>query len=142
MPRNPTHILSVLLSPIISINIFLNIFIPSSNLTISSNLPTFSRENMPSLSQLALCEASKQKAVDSMTSTNIETQIPATDVKANLPLENGWLAYGNAFGSPFYRLKDGICSLQGLISGGTWGRLGTLPADALMKYDETACAGR
>lgn len=74
-------------------------------------------------------QASKQKAIDSMTSTNIETQIPATDVKANLPLENGWLAYGNAFGSPFYRLKDGICSLQGLISGGTWGRLGTLPAE-------------
>ena len=77
-----------------------------------------------------------------MTSTNIETQIPATDVKADLPLVNGWLAYGNGFGSPFYRFKDGICSIQGLIYGGTWGHLGTLPADSLMKHDETACASR
>ena len=82
-------------------------------------------------------EASKQKAIDSMTSTNIETQIPATDVKANLPLVHGWQAYGHSYQGPVYRLKDGICSLQGLISGGTWGHMGDLPADALMKYDET-----
>lgn len=65
-----------------------------------------------------------------MTSTNLETQIPATDVTGNLPTENGWTDYGHGYGPPIYRKKDGICSIQALLSGGTWGQFATLPEDA------------
>ena len=34
-----------------------------------------------------------------------------------LALQNGWAHYGDPFAPPQYFLSDGICSLQGLISG-------------------------
>ena len=34
-----------------------------------------------------------------------------------LALQNGWVHYGDPFAPPQYFLSDGICSLQGLISG-------------------------
>ena len=74
-----------------------------------------------------LVEASKEKAVNAMMTTNLETQIPKTDLTGALPLQNGWAAYGGSFGSPIYRLKDGICSVEGLIKGSHWGHLASLP---------------
>lgn len=48
-----------------------------------------------------------------------------------LALQNGWGIYGDGswFAPPQYFLSDGICSLQGLISGGTWTTFLTLPSD-------------
>ena len=75
-------------------------------------------------------QASKQKAIDAMTSTNLETQIPVTDVTGDLALTNKWVGYGSSYGSPIYRFKDGICSIQGLQKDGVWSHLATLPTDA------------
>ena len=32
-----------------------------------------------------------------------------------LPLVNGWTAYGGDYGSPDYTVRNGICSLEGLL---------------------------
>lgn len=46
-----------------------------------------------------------------------------------VPLVNGWAAYGGAFGVPSYTVKGPICIVDGLVSGGTWGHIATLPEE-------------
>lgn len=48
-----------------------------------------------------------------------------------LPLVNGWAAYGGSYGSPDYTVRNGICSLEGLLwkSGGPKEHFATLPED-------------
>ncbi|CAE7552612.1 unnamed protein product [Symbiodinium natans] len=46
-----------------------------------------------------------------------------------LPLAGSWTGYGEAYESPDYTVKNGICSVEGLIRGGAWGHLATLPED-------------
>ncbi|CAK9051702.1 Hypothetical protein SCF082_LOCUS28356 [Durusdinium trenchii] len=74
-------------------------------------------------------QASKEKAIDALTTTNLESQIPQIDIKGALPLVNGWAPYGGWFGSPIYRLRDGVCSVQGVVAGTNWGHIATLPPE-------------
>ena len=32
-----------------------------------------------------------------------------------LPLVNGWTAYGGVYGTPDYTVRNGMCSLEGLL---------------------------
>eukprot|EP00913_Durusdinium_trenchii_P007624 g7163.t1 len=57
---------------------------------------------------------------------------PGTVGHITLPLHNGWSAYGGAYGSPDYTVRNGICSLEGLVfkSGGFFVQhIATLPED-------------
>ncbi|CAJ1346821.1 unnamed protein product, partial [Effrenium voratum] len=47
----------------------------------------------------------------------------------SLPLAGSWVAYGGNYGSPDYTVRNGVCSVEGLLWGGAWGHLATLPAD-------------
>ena len=48
-----------------------------------------------------------------------------------LPLVNGWTGYGSGYGSPDYTVRNGMCSLEGLLwkSGGGKEQLALLPED-------------
>jgi hypothetical protein len=45
-----------------------------------------------------------------------------------LPLTNTWKSYGGGYGSATYAVTGGMCSVKGLIRGGGWGSLATLPS--------------
>lgn len=49
----------------------------------------------------------------------------------SLPLVNGWAAYGGSYGTPDYTVRNGICSLEGLLwkTGGPKEQVATLPED-------------
>ncbi|CAJ1393423.1 unnamed protein product, partial [Effrenium voratum] len=46
-----------------------------------------------------------------------------------LPLVSPWVGYGGSFGTPDYTVRNGVCSVEGMIKGGNWGHLATLPED-------------
>jgi hypothetical protein len=46
-----------------------------------------------------------------------------------LPLTNTWKSYGGSYGSATYAVTGGMCSVNGLIKGSSWGSLATLPSD-------------
>ena len=80
---------------------------------------------------LKTCQASKQKAIDSMTSTDVGTQVPTTDTVGPLSFLNHWVDYGEGYRDSIYRYKDGICSIQALVKNGVFGDFATLPSEPL-----------
>jgi len=74
-------------------------------------------------------QASKQKAIDAMSSTHLEAQIPVTEVSQALNIGSGWSDYGHAYEGATVRLRDGMCSVQALVAGAAWNqRVATLPS--------------
>ncbi|CAE7279738.1 carA2 [Symbiodinium pilosum] len=76
-----------------------------------------------------MSQASKQKAVDAFSTTDLEPYIPPTHVIGPLPLASGWSDWGHGYSSPTYILRDGICSVQALVNGPGHGRIATLPTE-------------
>ena len=54
---------------------------------------------------------------------------PVTGSEAVVGLVNSWVAFGKSYGSPTYLVDGGLCTVSGLIKGGAWGRVATLPAN-------------
>jgi hypothetical protein len=44
-----------------------------------------------------------------------------------LPLANGWVDYGNVYAGATYHKQDGLVTVSGLVKGGKWGHIATLP---------------
>jgi len=77
-----------------------------------------------------ISQASKQKAVDAFSSTDLEPYIPPTHVLGPLPLTNGWADWGSGYYSPTYVLAKGLCSVQALVKGSAgFGQIATLPKE-------------
>jgi hypothetical protein len=53
---------------------------------------------------------------------------PVTGSEDIVGLVNSWVAYGGSYGSPSYLVDGGLCTVSGLIKGGAWGHVATLPA--------------
>jgi hypothetical protein len=44
-----------------------------------------------------------------------------------LPLANGWVDYGGSYAGATYHKRDGQVTVSGLVKGGQWGHIATLP---------------
>jgi hypothetical protein len=61
--------------------------------------------------------------------TRTPTPAPTYLSKNTAPtLHNNWKGYGGEWGSPTVTIKSGLCLVGGLIKGGTWGHIATLPS--------------
>lgn len=74
-------------------------------------------------------QASKQKAIDAMSNTHFDSELPAAEFVGRLTLESGVSQASGRVRDAVFERKDGICSVQAALKPTTWGTLATLPKD-------------
>ena len=53
-----------------------------------------------------------------------------TAQRSNVPLVAGWKPYGGDYGTPTYTVRDGLCSIEGLVRHSSWSAsIATLPSE-------------
>eukprot|EP00435_Cladocopium_sp_Y103_P061658 s1182_g23.t1 len=75
-------------------------------------------------------QASKQKAIDAMSTTHFDMELPVSEVLESLSLDSGITqsAVAGVRDAVVVR-KDAICSVQAALTPSSWGPLATLPAE-------------
>ena len=74
-------------------------------------------------------QASKEKAIDAMSNTNFDSQIPSSEILEKLMLKTGIAEHAGRARDAMFERKDGICSVQATLDPSSWGEVATLPAD-------------
>ena len=74
-------------------------------------------------------QASKEKAIDAMSNTNFDAELPTAEVLDTLTLKSGIVEHAGRTRDAIFERKDGICSVQAVVDPSSWGEVATLPAD-------------
>jgi len=72
---------------------------------------------------------SKEKAIDAMSNTNFDVELPSSEILEKLILKTGIAEHAGRARDAMFERKDGICSVQGTLDPSSWGEVATLPAD-------------
>lgn len=78
------------------------------------------------------CGGGKSHGWLSLTGIRFKVHTSGT-VAPTLQLWNGWRGYGGSYGTPSYSLSRGMCSVEGLVKQGNWGKIAVLPRDCWPK---------
>ncbi|CAJ1434458.1 unnamed protein product [Effrenium voratum] len=83
-------------------------------------------------------QASKQKAIDALSDTHLEAQIPVSDFSEVLNRASGWNDHDDPHSGAVVRKQNGMCSVQALLQktpNAKWGLLATLPEECRPDQD-------
>jgi len=72
---------------------------------------------------------SKDRAIHAIQNMNMEDAVPVLEADGTPALVNGWRSYLYEYGEIQSHVRNGFCSVEGLVRSGSWGHIMTLPTE-------------